>query len=107
MANGAEKKENQKKEGGKLKMEGEKSYKMRRRPLTTKICFESTKMGIFYWEKKHFMPGKNQEKWLCPSEKYSFYAPGLSKISEIKGALDNILKFYFWLNFIYHVKCNW
>ena len=22
----------------------------------------------------------------------------------IKGALDNILKFYFWLNFIYHVK---
>ena len=23
-----------------------------------------------------------------------------------KGALDNILKFYFWLNFIYHVKCN-
>ena len=24
----------------------------------------------------------------------------------IKGALDNILKFYFWLNFIYHVKCN-
>ena len=24
----------------------------------------------------------------------------------LKGALDNILKFYFWLNFIYHVKCN-
>ena len=24
----------------------------------------------------------------------------------IKGALDNILKFYFWLNFIYHVKCK-
>ena len=24
----------------------------------------------------------------------------------IKRALDNILKFYFWLNFIYHVKCN-
>ena len=24
----------------------------------------------------------------------------------VKGALDNILKFYFWLNFIYHVKCN-
>ena len=23
-----------------------------------------------------------------------------------KGALDNILKFYFWLNFIYHLKCN-
>ena len=23
-----------------------------------------------------------------------------------KGALDNVLKFYFWLNFIYHVKCN-
>ena len=24
----------------------------------------------------------------------------------VKGALDNILKCYFWLNFIYHVKCN-
>ena len=24
----------------------------------------------------------------------------------LKGALDNILKFYFWLNLIYHVKCN-
>ena len=31
-----------------------------------------------------------------------------SKTTQIclKGALDNILKFYFWLNFIYHVKCN-
>ena len=27
------------------------------------------------------------------------------KIS-VKGSLDNIVKFYFWLNFIYHVKCN-
>ena len=25
---------------------------------------------------------------------------------KLKGALDNILKFYFWLNFIYHVKCK-
>ena len=26
--------------------------------------------------------------------------------SPFKGALDNILKFYFWLNFIYHVQCK-
>ena len=30
----------------------------------------STKMGIST-RKKNFMPGKNQEKWLCPPPKYS------------------------------------
>ena len=30
----------------------------------------------------------------------------LDSRKDLKGALDNILKFYFWLNFIYHVKCN-
>ena len=34
------------------------------------------------WEfstgKKHFTPGKNQQKWLAPSEKYSSYAPANS-----------------------------
>ena len=27
-------------------------------------------------------------------------------ISKFKGALDNILQFSFWLNFIYHVKID-
>ena len=28
------------------------------------------------------------------------------KYLQLKWGLDNILKFYFWLNFTYHVKCN-
>ena len=28
--------------------------------------------------------------------------PAVLQIPLLKGALDNILKFYFWLNFIYH-----
>ena len=41
----------------------------------------------------------------CTSVKYF---PGVwpNLFVYFKGALDNILKFYFWLNFIYHVKCN-
>ena len=35
---------------------------------TTGICFESTKMGIFYWE-------KIRKNYFAPSEKYSSYAP--------------------------------
>ena len=42
---------------------------------TTKICFGSTKVGIFYWEKA-FHAGKNQENDFAPSEKYSSYATG-------------------------------
>ena len=62
--NGAKKKENRKRGGGKLKMECGKSYKMRRGPFSfsffffffffcfsflkiTEICFGCTKMGIF------------------------------------------------------------
>ena len=33
---------------------------------TTKICFGSTKMEIFYREKSISRWKKNQEKWLCP-----------------------------------------
>ena len=70
--NGEEKKENCKREGGKLKMEGGKSSKMRRGHIfffffcfslfkTMKICFEATKMEIFYGEKA-FHARKKQEK---------------------------------------------
>ena len=78
-----EEKEKRKKEG-KLKKGRWKSYKMRREPFqneegtfffcfslfkTTKICFGSTKMEIFY-RKKHFTLGeKNHEKWLRPLRK--------------------------------------
>ena len=34
-------------------------------------------MDHFYREKSYFTPGKNRENWLCLSEKYSSYAPGL------------------------------
>ena len=43
----------------------------------TEICFGSTKMGIFYWEKISRRE-KNQEKWLCPSEKYACFTPGVA-----------------------------
>ena len=40
------------------------------------------------WEfstgEKHFTPGKNREKLLCPSEKYSSYAPDLYKLLSTK-----------------------
>ena len=62
-----EKKENCKREGGKLKMEGGEFTKWGQDFFfsffkTTKICFWSTKMEIFYRE-------KNQEKWLWTPQK--------------------------------------
>ena len=43
----------------------------------------------------------------CPAHLYCVVTSLLvSWKHNIKGALDNILKFYFWLNFIYHIKCN-
>ena len=45
----------------------------------------------------------NTEHWWsrCKMTHHELY-----NIFRVKGALDNILKFYFWPNFIYHVKCN-
>ena len=43
---------------------------------TTEICLGSTKMEIST-VKKHFTPGKNWEKWLCPPKKDSSYATAL------------------------------
>ena len=49
----------------------------KRQGKTTKICFGSTKMGIFYREKA-FHAGKQISKNdFAPSEKYACYAPGL------------------------------
>ena len=56
--NGEEKKENCKREGGKLKMEGGKSSKMRRGPF----FFLSN-------GKKHFTPGKKSGKMTLPPQK--------------------------------------
>ena len=41
---------------------------------TPKVCFGSTKMEIFYREKKHFMPEKKSGKMTTPSEKFCCYA---------------------------------
>ena len=82
--NGEETNQNQKRKGGKLKMEGGK-FQMTRRLFfcgcfslfkTTEICFVSTKMGIFYWEKA-FHAGKKQENDFAPSEKYFSYVTPL------------------------------
>ena len=75
--NWEEKKENCKKELGKLEMEvgniikrGEDLFFFFCFSLLkmTEICFRSTKMGIFYRE-------KNQEKWLCPLRKICLLRP--------------------------------
>ena len=42
---------------------------------TTKICFGSTKMEIFYREKSILFQEKNQEKWLCPLRKIFLLRP--------------------------------
>ena len=42
---------------------------------TTKICFGSTKMGIFYREKAFHAGKNNQEKWLCPLRKICLLRP--------------------------------
>ena len=43
---------------------------------TTKICFGSTKMGIFYREKAFHAGKKIRKNDFAPSEKYACYAPG-------------------------------
>ena len=80
-------KENRKREGGKLKR---KSYKKSR----GLFFFHFSKplkfvLGLPKWEfstkKKHFTPGKNQEKWLCPLWKIFLLHPWrevLEKASE-------------------------
>ena len=70
--------------GGKLGMEAGKRQKKRWGPFffffcfsllkTTKICFGSTKMGIFYREKA-FHGKKFWKNDFAPSEKYACYAP--------------------------------
>ena len=116
--NGEEKKKNCKREGGKLKMEGGKSWKMIRGPFfffffflflffvcfslwkTTKICFGATKMGIFYREKAFPLREKIRKNYFAPSEKFSCYAPGFDTtfltpdvvyISVVGGAEENTL----------------
>ena len=41
---------------------------------TTEICFGSTKMGIFYWEKAFHAGKKIRKNYFAPSEKYACYA---------------------------------
>ena len=97
--NWEEKKENCKREGWKLKGEGVKVTKHRKKVedlffffvvvffvvfvfvlffffclslfKTTKICFGSTKMEIFYWEKSFLAGKKIRKNDFAPSEKFS------------------------------------
>ena len=81
--NGAEKNENCKREGGKLKMEGGKVPKWGADFFffffllfkTTKICFGCTKMEISYREKRYHAGIKIWKNDFAPSEKVSCYAP--------------------------------
>ena len=82
--NGEEKKENCKREGGKLKLElGGKSPKMRRGPFSFAFYFSKQQkfvLGLPKWKfftgKKDFTPGKNQgKKWLCPLRKKFLLRP--------------------------------
>ena len=48
---------------------------------TMKICFGSTKMGIFYREKAFHAGKKIRKNDFAPSEKYACYAPGVVGIN--------------------------
>ena len=76
-------------EGGKLQNE-ERTFGPSPPPFlslfkTTEICFGSTKMGIFYWEKAFHAGKKSGKNDFAPSEKYSSYSsahdPGLHNVS--------------------------
>ena len=73
--------------GGKLEMEAGKRYKKRWGPFFFFFFFfafhfwkrRKFVLGLPKWEfstgKKHFTPGKNQEKWLCPLRKICLLRP--------------------------------
>ena len=79
-----EKKENCKREGGKLKMEGGKVRKWGEDSFsfcfslfkTTNICSGSTKVEIFFMEKSFHARKKIRKNDFAPLEKFSCYAPG-------------------------------
>ena len=82
--NWEEKKENWKREGGKFKMEVGKVIKRVEDFFFFFLAFHFWKwqkfvLGLPKWEfstwKKHFTPGKNQEKWLCPLIKIYLLRP--------------------------------
>ena len=52
---------------------------------TSEICFGSTKMGIFYWEKAFHIGKKIRKNDFAPSEKYSSYAPDLE--AQVRGKI--------------------
>ena len=52
----------------------------------TKICFGSTKMGIFYREKAFHVGKKIRKDDFAPSEKYACYAPVVHYILFVRWA---------------------
>ena len=61
-------KENCKMEGGKLKMEGGKNSKMRFFFVFVFVFLNDYNL-FWVYQNGNFLPGKNQEKWLCPPQK--------------------------------------
>ena len=64
------------------------------------------------WNRPDFLKFHGAQPGIVPRNCREYGRPGVrengvavtKQIRVVKGALDNILKFYFWLNFIYHVK---
>ena len=50
-----------------------------RKPL--KLFFGVYQNGIFYREKGKITPGKNREKWLCPTKKFPWNAPAKEHVT--------------------------
>ena len=67
---------------------------------TTKICFGSTKMLIFYREKSFNAGKKIRKNDFAPSEKYACYAPGSMEppCSTNGWETPSLLKFYITIN---------
>ena len=69
----------------------------------SKMGWEWIKVWEFGWKPEFRQVPENLHPFII--EEYSKGQVGQQGLP-FKGALDNILKFHFWLNFIYHVKCN-
>ena len=71
------------------------------------ICFGSTKMEIFYWEKAFHARKKIRRNDFAPSEKYSSYAPVCVHLHNLSGPLGGQLgyrAFFFSLYYNCYIK---
>ena len=103
-------KEEKEREGGKFKMEGGKVTKWGEDLFlfcfslfkTTKICFGSTKMEIFYREKAFHARKKIRKNDFAPSEKFSCYSPAGGMLTTFG---ITIITVYILLQFLQILRC--